>query len=675
MVNDAGNRMKRATKLSFNGGSKTISEEIGGGDRRDYFQLEFGPRSSSIQADLSTFGGRAKMHLFNDRNGNGRINKGEKVARSKRRSAGEETLSFNNLDSNGAYYLRIKPKGSSTVDYQLTLADEGGSGGSAPADDRGSGRLGRSDSWNASFLNRSRSNLQDYESYDFSRADARMDLGDRSTNGRTVAELDVSFRRKRPTDGVNKNRFAMEAWTTVTLEAGEFYRVTSDSDDGTRFMFTDPSTGKISAELAGDWRRRSTRSPDWTQVITPTQDGEYNFVVQYFENRGKSVIDVALEEIDLQAQIKDSALNLRSTPSTLNNTPIGAVDIGEIITVNRQLPSTNDPVYRDWYEVVTLDGTKGYITADDRFVNVFSDATADEIVSLVNDGTLPPAPPTTPGDGGAPPTPPPPPAPGFSQGVISSKVWITSDDKIAFRSDKSISGAELGRLSAGTPLTLIGKEVGGRYLNGFDSWYRVQVNGQEGYVASYYVDVLDDGGLYETAISKDNPLYKPHLNEAENPTYYSQSYRPFIESAAARYDWLQPSVIGGIGSRESAWGRILSPRGPGGTGDGGHGRGLMQIDDRFHASFINTGAWRDPKASIDYGIDKVLAPNYGYLDRNTTLEGVDLLRGALASYNAGLGSVKRALAEGRDVDYYTTGQDYSWDVLNRAGFFQLNGWA
>ncbi|MEB3355699.1 MAG: SH3 domain-containing protein [Synechococcales bacterium] len=675
MVNDAGNRMKRATKVSFNGGSKTISEQIGGSDRSDYFQLEFGPRSSSIQADLSTTGGRARMDLFSDRNQNGRIDRGEQIAKSTRRSAGEETLSVSNLDSSEAYYLRIKPRGNGTIDYQLSLTD-GSEGATASAlSDRGSGRLGRSSKWNASFLNRSKSNLQNYQSYNFNRPDATMDLGDRGTSGRTVAELDINFGRRRPTSGVEKNRFAMEAWTTVTLEAGEFYRISSDSDDGTRFMFTDPSTGKIAGELSGDWRRRTTRAPEWTQVITPTRTGEYNFVVQYFDHKGKSVVDVVLEEIDLQAQIKDSALNLRNTPSTVSNTPIGAVNIGDIVTINRQVPSTNDSVYRNWYEVVTVNGTKGYITADDRFVSVFSDATVSDIVSLATDGVLPPAPPTTPGDGGTPPTPPPNPNPGFSKGVISSKVWITSDDKIAFRNNKDISGAELGRLPAGTPLTLIGKEVGGRYLNGFDSWYKVQVNGQEGYVASYYVDVLDDGGLYETAISKDNPLYKPHLNEAENPTYYSQSYRPFIESAATRYSWLQPSVIAGIGSRESAWGRILSPAGPSGTGDGGHGRGLMQIDDRFHAPFINTGAWRDPKASIDYGIDKVLAPNYNYLDQNTALEGIDLLRGALASYNAGLSSVTRALAEGRDVDYYTTGQDYSWDVLNRAGFFQLNGWA
>jgi soluble lytic murein transglycosylase-like protein len=50
------------------------------------------------------------------------------------------------------------------------------------------------------------------------------------------------------------------------------------------------------------------------------------------------------------------------------------------------------------------------------------------------------------------------------------------------------------------------------------------------------------------------------------------------------------------------------------------------------------------------------------------------LQGALAGYNAGPGNALRAIRDGRDVDFYTTGRDYSKDVLNRAGFFQLHGW-
>jgi hypothetical protein len=37
-------------------------------------------------------------------------------------------------------------------------------------------------------------------------------------------------------------------------------------------------------------------------------------------------------------------------------------------------------------------------------------------------------------------------------------------------------------------------------------------------------------------------------------------------------------------------------------------------------------------------------------------------------------SVVDALNDGLDVDDHTTGSDYSWDVIQRAGWFQDNGW-
>ncbi|KAM9817565.1 lysozyme g-like [Neosynchiropus ocellatus] len=45
-------------------------------------------------------------------------------------------------------------------------------------------------------------------------------------------------------------------------------------------------------------------------------------------------------------------------------------------------------------------------------------------------------------------------------------------------------------------------------------------------------------------------------------------------------------------------------------------------------------------------------------------------RAALAAYNQGPGNVRRAVDEGRDVDHYTTGQDYSNDVLARAQYYR-----
>ncbi|HSB70682.1 MAG TPA: peptidoglycan-binding protein [Candidatus Methylomirabilis sp.] len=165
-----------------------------------------------------------------------------------------------------------------------------------------------------------------------------------------------------------------------------------------------------------------------------------------------------------------------------------------------------------------------------------------------------------------------------------------------------------------------------------------------------------------------------------------------IDEVAGRYA-LTAATIGGVGSRESHWGLILKPAGsgPAGTGDplerrfptqfrtgplppdgGGFGRGLMQIDFDAH-EFARTGNWRDPGENILYGC-KVLADSRDFIQRKAGLAGRDLLRAALAGYNCGPGNALRAIRDGRDIDFYTTGRDYSRDVLNRAGFFQLHGW-
>jgi soluble lytic murein transglycosylase-like protein len=98
----------------------------------------------------------------------------------------------------------------------------------------------------------------------------------------------------------------------------------------------------------------------------------------------------------------------------------------------------------------------------------------------------------------------------------------------------------------------------------------------------------------------------------------------------------------------------------------------MQIDfDAF--PFARTGNWQDPEANIDTGCS-VLKSNLDLLGRKTSLTGRDLLQAAIAAYNCGAGNVLTAIREGHDVDFFTTGRDYSKDVLNRAGFFQNAGW-
>jgi soluble lytic murein transglycosylase-like protein len=134
---------------------------------------------------------------------------------------------------------------------------------------------------------------------------------------------------------------------------------------------------------------------------------------------------------------------------------------------------------------------------------------------------------------------------------------------------------------------------------------------------------------------------------------------------------VDPLLLAAVIDRESLGGDALKPKGPAGTGDGGHGRGLGQIDDRSHASFLaakfDSGAplWQDPTFNVLYAA-KLLRKN---LDRFGE-EGP-----AVAAYNCGPGNVRAALARlpagaSADdrlaaVDQRTAHRNYASDVLRR----------
>jgi hypothetical protein len=163
---------------------------------------------------------------------------------------------------------------------------------------------------------------------------------------------------------------------------------------------------------------------------------------------------------------------------------------------------------------------------------------------------------------------------------------------------------------------------------------------------------------------------------------YAQS---FLHAADAF--GLSPFLLAAICDRESRYGAALAPDL---TGDCGHGRGLMQIDDRAHPEWIALGAWRDPAQNVLKGAH-VLADARAFFCRAprqhvvlgtfaAQRRGVSpgrypdprpladeaLVRAAVAAYNTGAQNVLMSLACGADPDCTTTGKDYSADVLRRA---------
>ena len=51
-----------------------------------------------------------------------------------------------------------------------------------------------------------------------------------------------------------------------------------------------------------------------------------------------------------------------------------------------------------------------------------------------------------------------------------------------------------------------------------------------------------------------------------------------------------------------------------------------------------------------------------------------LIKAGVAGYNCGPRRAWEGFQMGHGVDYYTTGRDYSSNVIERAGWFQLHGY-
>jgi hypothetical protein len=105
-------------------------------------------------------------------------------------------------------------------------------------------------------------------------------------------------------------------------------------------------------------------------------------------------------------------------------------------------------------------------------------------------------------------------------------------------------------------------------------------------------------------------------------TQLNVAFGPQIAAAAARHH-LDPRLLAAIAAQETGGPGADSGRNV--VGDGGHGRGVFQIDDRWHA-FARSPAAMDPARNADYAA--------GMLESNLGRYGGDV-RAALSAYNAG----------------------------------------
>ena len=116
---------------------------------------------------------------------------------------------------------------------------------------------------------------------------------------------------------------------------------------------------------------------------------------------------------------------------------------------------------------------------------------------------------------------------------------------------------------------------------------------------------------------------------------------------------INPNIMLAIASRESDFGLTLDGDW---KGDGKNGFGVFQIDRRYHKEFLDNNNWQDTRVSARYAIQLM----------RSNLKQFGNLNEAIAAYNCGPGNVRKAKRNGKHIDHYTTGKNYSTDVLTRA---------
>lgn len=119
------------------------------------------------------------------------------------------------------------------------------------------------------------------------------------------------------------------------------------------------------------------------------------------------------------------------------------------------------------------------------------------------------------------------------------------------------------------------------------------------------------------------------------------NYAPQIEAAARAYN-LDPRLLKAVAAQET--GGPDCDSGHNIVGDGGHGHGVFQIDDRWH-DFAKTGAAMDPGKNAMYAAH-MIADNLQRYGGN--------VREALSAYNAGsphASGTKTTWADGKTLGY------------------------
>lgn len=161
-----------------------------------------------------------------------------------------------------------------------------------------------------------------------------------------------------------------------------------------------------------------------------------------------------------------------------------------------------------------------------------------------------------------------------------------------------------------------------------------------------------------TTKNKEKQISKEQLAE-QLEIIKREGWLKFFEDAANKYA-VDKYVLMAIASRETNCSPVYAYCHK--FGDNGHGRGLMQIDDRSHKRFLAKHDGKpQPEPSIIYGTN--------LLRSNLNRYAGDYHK-AIAAYNTGPGNVDKSIKAGRSPDSTTAHGNYGADVIYRATVFK-----
>lgn len=136
--------------------------------------------------------------------------------------------------------------------------------------------------------------------------------------------------------------------------------------------------------------------------------------------------------------------------------------------------------------------------------------------------------------------------------------------------------------------------------------------------------------------------------------------------AEKRYG-LPKGLLLAVASRETSMSQII--------GDGGHGRGIFQFDDRYQQAFLReykalqAGGMPPVKVAAMYAA-RILAAHHA----RALKDGIPAARAwkfAASAYNRGYTGARNGYYQHGDSDYFTAGRDYAADVMWRRKQFAM----